>query len=75
MLLLLAIIFVGMASIILEMAFGDTQQPTSRSHESPWLVLGPTALAGAVLLLGVHIPRALHDVLVRAAASLGGMSP
>jgi hydrogenase-4 component F len=75
MLLLLAIIFVGMASIILEMAFGDTQQTTPRSHESPWLVLGPTALAGAVLLLGVHIPRALHDVLVRAAASLGGMSP
>ena len=33
------------------------------------------ALAAGVLLLGVYIPPALHDVLARAATSLGGGAP
>jgi hydrogenase-4 component F len=75
MLALLAVIFIGMASVILEVAYGEPASASPRVRESGWLVGGPLALAAAVLLLGLYIPPALHDVLSRAAASLGGSAP
>lgn len=74
-LLLLAVIFVGMASLLLGMALGEPAPGTPVVHESPWLVAGPVALAAIVLLLGVYIPAPLHHALVRAAAALGGSAP
>ncbi|MBI4521943.1 MAG: hypothetical protein HY701_13985 [Gemmatimonadetes bacterium] len=44
-------------------------------RESPWLVIGPVALAAAVLMLGVYIPAPLHEALARAAVALGGSAP
>jgi hydrogenase-4 component F len=75
MLLLLAVIFIGMAALILEMALGTPAPGTERVHESPWLVIGPIVLLLIVGMLGVYIPSALNAVLTRAAVSLGGVAP
>jgi len=75
MLVLLAVIFIGMATVILEVAYGEPDPALPKAQESGWLVGGPLALAAGVLLLGLYIPPALHDVLARAAASLGGGAP
>jgi hydrogenase-4 component F len=74
-LLMLAIIFVGMAALVLGMALGEPEPGTAPVRESPWLVAGPMGLAAAVLMLGVYIPGPLHDVLARAATALGGTAP
>ncbi len=78
MLLALAIIFVGMAALVLGIALGEPAPDahgTVAARESPWLVAGPLALAAIVLTLGVYIPGPLQDVLTRAAAALGGRGP
>jgi hydrogenase-4 component F len=75
MLLALAIIFVGMAALVLGIALGEPPPGVVPVRESPWLLVGPMVLAAAVLMLGVHIPGPLHDVLARAAVALGGRSP
>jgi hypothetical protein len=75
MLGLLAIVFIGMATVILEVAYGEPDPALPKQRESGWLLGGPLALAAGVLLLGLYIPAALHDVLARAAASLGGVAP
>lgn len=75
LLLLLAVIFVGMASLILEMALGEPEDGAAVVRESWWLVAGPIALAAMVLLLGVYIPAPLRELLARAATSLGGSAP
>ena len=76
-LLLLAIIFVGIARMILEMVLG--QSPERRARESgaerPWMILGPLLLAGLVLMLGSYLPDALQQQLTRAAVTLGGSAP
>jgi hypothetical protein len=73
--MLLAVIFIGMASVILEVAYGEPDPALPKARESGWLVGGPLVLAAGVLLLGLFIPPALHEVLSRAAASLGGGPP
>jgi hydrogenase-4 component F len=75
MLLLLAVIFVGMAVLILEMALGSPEPGTVPVREGGWLVVGPIALAAIVLMLGVYIPGPLNDALTRAAVALGGRAP
>ena len=75
MLVLLAVIFVGMAAFLLEMALGVPAGGATRTRESVWLIAGPIALAVAVLVLGVYIPPALRAVLARAALTLGGGTP
>lgn len=74
-LLLLAVIFVGMAVLILKMALGEPEPGVPIVRESPWLVAGPIALAAAVLMLGLYIPAPLQRALVHAAAALGGGAP
>jgi hydrogenase-4 component F len=74
-LLLLAIIFVGMASLVLEMALGEPDPGVERVAESRWLLVGPVALAAAVLFLGVYLPAPLRVALAGAAAGLGGGAP
>jgi hydrogenase-4 component F len=75
MLVLLAISFIGMAALVLEMALGEPTPGAVPVRESPWLLAGPVALAATVLLLGVYIPGPLHDVLAGAAVALGGKGP
>ncbi len=74
-LLLLAVIFVGMAVLILNMALGEPDPGVPVVHESPWLLAGPIGLAGAVLVLGLYIPAPLQRALVHAAMALGGRAP
>jgi hydrogenase-4 component F len=79
MLVLLAVIFAGLAAMILRVVFGerpdgegDDDEPR---RESAWLVTGPLALAALVLLLGVYIPAPVRAALADAARSLGGQAP
>jgi hydrogenase-4 component F len=70
---LLALIFVGFATIMLRMAHGapSISEPEMPRRE-PWLaILPPTALAAAVLALGVYVPAALSNLLHDAASALG----
>src|SRR6266571_1809823 len=67
----LAVIFVGMAALVLGIVLGEPP-PSSEPNavpvrESRWLISGPAALAAIVLMLGVYIPGPLHDILTRAA--------
>ncbi len=71
----LAIVFVGMAAMVLEMLHGEPGPAAAHAPESGWLVVGPVALAAAILTLGLYIPAPLQDALVRAAAALGGRAP
>jgi len=75
---LLAIIFIGIARMMLEVVYGEPA-PAGESDrlrgERPWLLVGPFALAALLLMLGVYIPVPLHDALAKAARALGGFAP
>jgi hydrogenase-4 component F len=74
--LLLIIIFVGIAQMILDMVYGTSpERPQHASRERAWLVVAPAALAGIVLVLGIYIPHPLRVALARAAVMLGGHAP
>jgi hydrogenase-4 component F len=76
-LLLLAVIFVGIARMILEVVLGTPLEPPGPDPEPerPWMILGPLALTALVLMLGTYLPGPLREQLARSAASLGGMVP
>jgi len=74
MVALLAVIFIGIARVIVQLCFG-APQVDERVRESPWLVVGPCVLVGLVVSLGLYIPTPLHETLTSAAASLGGHGP
>jgi hydrogenase-4 component F len=81
-LVLLAIIFVGIAAMILEMVYGTPSQSGVRSEgngsggrERARLVVAPAMLAILVLSLGLYIPAPLIDALTNAATVLGGHAP
>ncbi len=73
--ILLAVLFVGIAAMMLGMLLGEPAPARPPVKESGWLVLGPAALAAAVLWLGVNIPAPLQRALARAAITLGGHAP
>ena len=79
--LFLVIIFVGIAAMILEIAFGVPKSAPSgeraekQAGERTWLVVAPAALAAIVLLLGIYIPSPLARALADAASTLGGHAP
>ena len=73
LLVLLVVIFLGLASTVLQIVHGTPDRRDGR--EPAWLVLGPLALAVAVLLLGLYIPPPLEGALRQAAAALGGLAP
>jgi hydrogenase-4 component F len=74
-LLLLAIIFVGMAALVLGMSLGEPAPGVAPVRESAWLLVGPLVLGAAVLMLGVYLPGPLRDALAGAAVGLGGSAP
>lgn len=78
--ILLAIIFVGIAAMILGMVYGSpvvttpSQEP-ARSEERTRLIIAPAVLAIVVLALGLYLPTPLAEALSSSAASLGGHAP
>jgi hydrogenase-4 component F len=75
---LLAIIFVGIASMILEMVYGEPLVPrpiSAPSEDRTRRVVGPAVLALLVLGLGIYLPPQLTNALTSAAATLGGRAP
>jgi hydrogenase-4 component F len=76
----LAVIFVGMATIVLRMAYGEPAAapgstapapPTVPVREPLWSIAPPAALGLIVLVLGVYVPPGLADLLHRAAEVIG----
>jgi hydrogenase-4 component F len=72
-LVLLAVVFVGMASAVLHTAQGDPAADASPAprREPLWSVGPPAAFAAAVLVLGLWVPPPLRAMLERAAQALG----
>jgi hydrogenase-4 component F len=82
-LLLLSVIFIGMAAIVLKMCQGSpVSQSTGESlqvenarevrTESALAVIPPLALGLGVLVLGIYLPPALHGLIEHAAKAIGG---
>jgi hydrogenase-4 component F len=71
---LLTIIFIGMAKMILDVVYGEATA-TEPAPETAPLVAGPVALAAIVLMLGVYLPAPLRVLLGQAAQALGGTVP
>ncbi|HEY3347117.1 MAG TPA: hypothetical protein VGK71_05795, partial [Nitrospirota bacterium] len=70
---LLAIIFIGMASVVLRMAQGQPHDgPKITRGEPLTAVIPPAVLAVVFTLLGVWIPEPLRVILTDAAKTLGG---
>lgn len=74
-LLLLAAIFIGMASICVSVlqgeSIGENGQVNPRAAEPPGAVVSPALVCLAVFALGVTIPPALDAVIATAAKALG----
>jgi len=71
---LLAVIFIGMANLVLPMVQGPaspTPGPSAERRERLWATVPPAVLCLAVLGLGVYIPPTLN-VLLHSAARLAG---
>lgn len=71
----LALVFVGMASIVLRMVQGapSLQQGDDRTRREVLFAVAPPAFLGIlVLLLGTYIPSFLSDLLQEATRALGG---
>jgi hydrogenase-4 component F len=73
-LILLAVIFIGMATIMLRMAQGEPhgESATAAGTETSMAIVPPALLGVLVLLLGVYVPPALSRLLHDAAQALGG---
>lgn len=72
-LVLLAVIFVGLATAVLGMAQGTPTEGQRRmiEPESVWTVLSPALLGVLVLLLGLYLPPLLRQTMQEAARTLG----
>ena len=71
-LVLLAVVFVGMANVVLPMAQGVPREPDRARRREPLLGVVPAAcLAALVLLLGLYVPSALRQAVEEAARGLG----
>jgi hydrogenase-4 component F len=73
-LLLLAVIFAGMATTVLRMAQGSSSRPAAPSGrgEAALAVGPPLILAIAILILGLYVPPAIGGAAHAAARALGG---
>jgi hydrogenase-4 component F len=74
---LLAIIFVGMARMIVDVLYGDPgpNAAIEPARESFALLSGPVVLGLVVLGLGIYLPAPLRSLLAQAAQALGGVAP
>ncbi len=73
-LVLLAVIFIGMAAVFLRMVMGEPwTQPVVAHKESVLAVAPPALLALTALLLGLYLPPAVDNTLQAATGLLGGV--
>ncbi len=75
LLVLLAVIFIAMATACLGMAQGSAESSTARATgPCRWLTLVPSAaLAAVALALGIGIPDSLNHLLSMAVRTIGGV--
>lgn len=73
-LLLLAIIFIGMASSVLPVVMGRIPAglPATSYRDTPHTIVAPLVLMCVILVLGLWIPQPLHNLLREAAGLLRG---
>jgi len=70
---LLVLIFIGMATIVLNMSQGERTAPRERlGSETPSMIVPPVLLGLLALMLGLYIPPVLNQMLREAARTLGG---
>jgi hydrogenase-4 component F len=73
----LAVAFIGMATVFLEMAQGPSTCPAAPSPASParrsWMSLSPLALLSLCAVLGLFLPGPLAALVREAARAAGGM--
>ncbi|HEU4997271.1 MAG TPA: proton-conducting transporter membrane subunit [Gemmatimonadaceae bacterium] len=77
-LVLLAIIFVGIAAMVLGIVFGKAVPGAADEKvegEGALMLIGPLGLAALVTMLGLYIPTPLQASLTNAAKLLGGAAP
>ncbi len=69
----IAVVFMGMTRVFLDMAQGAAPEGLAQSieREHSLAVVPPAALAAGVLLLGVYVPDAVRSVVEQAARVLG----
>jgi hydrogenase-4 component F len=72
---LLAIIFIGMAKMILDVVYGTPDADAEPVRERFTLIAGPVVLTAIVLMLGLYLPAPMRDLLGQAARALGGSAP
>ena len=72
---LLALVFIGMAGVVLRMAQGAPSgaAPQPPVREAWTSIAPPLALGACILMLGVYVPAPLRNMLEDAARILGGM--
>jgi hydrogenase-4 component F len=72
----LVAVFIGMATIVMRMAYGSPAEvavPAVPPQREPlWSVVPPAVLVIAVLVLGFYVPPPLAELLHKAAAVAGG---
>jgi hydrogenase-4 component F len=74
---MLAMVFIGMATIVLRMVYGQPagadgdSAAIAASREPLWSVVPSVTFGLAVLVLGVYVPPQLLDLLHKAVAALG----
>ena len=76
---LLAIIFIGIAIMVVNIVYGepitvDSHRAARGSHRRA-TIIGPAILTALVLMLGLYIPAPLRTALASAAKSLGDQIP
>src|SRR5262249_28520132 len=71
---LLALVFIGMANIVMAMAQGTPSVDRRRAAGGEdWLAILPPAVLGLLLLgMGIYVPPELNEVLHEVARAMGG---
>jgi hydrogenase-4 component F len=76
---LLSLIFLGLASTVLRVVFGEPPRREGAKlplfGDSASNTLAPLVMLGVVLALGLYVPSALSDTLGAAATQIGGHAP
>jgi hydrogenase-4 component F len=73
--LLLALAFLAMASVLLPVLQGPTHRTGPRPREAPLTIVGPALVLAATLVLGIWVPAPVTAALGEAAQALGGGAP
>jgi len=71
---LLALIFIGMANIVLPMAQGEPRRALVkfRPREAMWSIVPPAVLCAGAFAVGLYLPPTVSTVLHEVAVSMGG---